>query len=1647
MPRINKRKIYDFSEQESENVQDPSDNYPVAPDISDGRTSTQKKFASQISRSGKQGKSKPTGQLFFASEALQKAGRPVSPLTSELVKLGPGEGSQSLKPKNKMVDGSQSRKTLDNPGEGSQSRKPPKNTVDGSQSRKTVNNPGEGSQSRKPSKNIVDGSQSRKTQYTPNVGSMSHSSQQKESFMTPTLRSFPPDPPASHRVSEESTSGELMEKSHHTVILNMDLPKLTGQCLTHRTLKGFWDKLRDLDRKNIDYDRYDLIDPSLCETITKTLMYMQVDEYVSWPQWSNEHLFTTLLTYVKDTNTTQGGGVTHALKKIRLNIKVISDSQWVHQFIGEVNNIVRKHDIMKLENLNSEEHTEVLSNWKEKLFLNSDYPPYTEYLANRIWSQKPKTLDEFLSYLFQAVMQTMETINFSLQLGANFEKKKSLAEKGDPSTDKNREKPTKKYKGNPSKENKKAITICNGCGKTHYSECWFKKHPDYNTEDKPFLESKKGLKYQKLGESTLDKFKQLNGDKLVAYKPTQVNDIFTDTISPTTESTLSLYFRDKERKHTVLIDTGAAGGNYVDSSIVEKFNLFSCNCKNKLICFASTCTNSNKCISTPVTLQNTYTELTTTLEARVVKGLPYDAIIGLPSIRKLNIFSIFPELVSELKSSHHSKKQCIDQDVRANISHTDRPVHVYMNEVQNNTVPKDVLLDREDDTDHIDEFIPPSPWEREPVDFDEIIDSIKIVGTPEFRQKCKNLIYAYKDRFALELQSDPAYIKPLILEVNVADWHKPTNSRPPRLQTIAKQYEINKFISKAIANNIIESSQSEYWSQVLLTPKPNGSYRFCLDYRLLNQCSKGMGWPIPNIELMLQRIGSKKPHFFAKLDLTSGYHQAPIHEDSRDFTAFRTHSGVYRWTRVPMGLKGAPGYFQHAMATQVLGDYIYDICELYLDDINTWGQTEEELLQNLEKILLRLREKNITLNPAKCELGMTEIEFVGHTISKEGLSFSKDKRDKVLTFRKPVTQKHMKSFLGLGAQFRKHVQDYANIAKPLQDCIKPYVPSKKIKWDERLEAAFELLQTSINECPTLYFLHNKGEILLNTDASDYGIGAYLHQIVEEIDYPVAFVSHTLTKTEINWSTIEKESYAIFYALQKLSHLLRDVHFTLKTDHKNITFVNTDHRQKVKRWKIAIQGFDFDIEHVAGRDNPIADGFSRLCQPEIETVNVDEDLTTYKQHYEDMSKVHNSRAGHFGVEPTLQKLTQNGKSWPEMRKDVRRFIRKCPCCQKMSALKVAIETHPFTTASYSIMDRVCIDAIGPLPEDELGNKYVITLIDAFSRFVLLISAKDTTAESAAQAILQWLGIFGIPSSIVSDNGTQFRNSLIQQLCSIAKIDHNMIHAYSKEENSIVERANKEVMRHLRAIIFDEIIKAKAFKYLPLVNRIINAQVHSSIGVSPAQIVFGNTLQLDRGIIFPHKNLDPSSTTYRTWIQDMLQVQSRIIQIAVDNQIETDKFHIQQRQIKNQTIFDINSYVLVEYENKQTPTKLHLRSKGPYRVVNKIGNIYTLQNIVTNKIEDYHVKLLRPFHYDPAITDPMDVARRDEEYHVIQQVLNHRFKDNKQTRTSLEFHIKWAGDKEPDWYTWSADYAKNQVIQQYMKTNKLSRFLSKRYKHDN
>ena len=466
------------------------------------------------------------------------------------------------------------------------------------------------------------------------------------------------------------------------------------------------------------------------------------------------------------------------------------------------------------------------------------------------------------------------------------------------------------------------------------------------------------------------------------------------------------------------------------------------------------------------------------------------------------------------------------------------------------------------------------------------------------------------------------------IKVNLEKWRISKNRGPPRVQSTAKQKELLRQINEMSENKIIQPSMASEYSHPLLTPKPEVQWRFCVDFRRLNDCSETIGWPIPNILHMIHRIGDHRSKIYGIMDLTKGYYQAPLSAASRIFTAFITFMGVFKWLRVPMGVKGAPSYFQKVLATVVLVGLLYVICELYIDDIIVHGKTEEEFLTRLQMIFERFRKHKITINPTKCKFGMPEVQFVGHIINENGTTFSREKIDKVLEIEPPKTQKEIRKFIGVVNYFRDHIKNQSILIKPLYAMIHDYQPTKKVNWNMEGITAFNEIKQAINNLPTLYFLDSSAPVYLHTDASDYGIGGYLFQLVDGQERPAAFMSKLFTKEEGRWSTPEKEAYAIYYSFIKFEHLIRDIKFCVRTDHKNLTNINSDTNPKVKRWKLAMQEYDFTIEYLPGDKNIVADAFSRLLQiNEEERLCLLDEFKISREVYEKIGKVHNTPVGH------------------------------------------------------------------------------------------------------------------------------------------------------------------------------------------------------------------------------------------------------------------------------------------------------------------------------------------------------------------------------------------------------------------------------------
>ena len=995
------------------------------------------------------------------------------------------------------------------------------------------------------------------------------------------------------------------------------------------------------------------------------------------------------------------------------------------------------------------------------------------------------------------------------------------------------------------------------------------------------------------------------------------------------------------------------------------------------------------------------------------------------------------------------------------------------------------------------------PTVTEDPEFAEILDSIRFDGAPSMRAAGTKAVTDLIKAFSKNLGKHSAKITPMDLKfLPNTVWHTGANSQPPRQQSRVKAAEILVQVTKMLDAGIIRASTSASYSQVMMTPKKDHSWRFCVDYRRLNVITVPNRFPLPRIDNLLQRLGDKKPKFFAVLDLTKGYYQAPLSEAAKILTAFITPHGLYEWNRVAMGLCGAPGYFQKAMATEVLRmDLLYQCCELYLDDIVVFGTTEEEFISNLRKVLQRLIDHNITVNPAKCQIGLEEIEYVGHTVSSKGTHFTREKLQKVIEFTRPKTGKQLRSFLGLANYFRTHVPNHSSRVEPLTRLLDKYDPKAVLPWKDIHTAAFKDVQQAINECTMLFFMDTTSPVHLYTDASDIGIGGYLCQVKDEVEYPIAFYSKSLTKEEKKWGTPALEGYAIFRAFQHFDYLLRDIHTSVHTDHLNLIYIKDSGEGKVIRWKLALQEYSFELAHVRGVDNDAADFMSRNEAAEVDDFVIDEpgkainmlnsiiahypdddenpddatpccstcqekqnekpgfligkDFAMYEnpavpplcedcnthglgpvnslnvlntdikfnippQAYIDIERVHHAIMGHHGVDDTLSKLHVQGKHWQYMREHVRRFIRECGHCQKNTYTGFEVQIPRYVAGRYQPMERWAIDTIH-LPHgvpDDSGNKYVVAIIDCFSRYLALYAIPVLEKTVVADVLLSHAGLFGIPSELISDNGGDFVNDVIAEMLNRIGTNHFTTLAHSKEENGIVERSNKETWRWLRGLLYSERIgRSNITRALPFVTRIHNSTKKRITGYSPGEIIFGRNVDLDRNILLPETTRNEPEVTTTEWMTERRRLQDAITTLAREQQLKHDNANYVKRTNTNKengdTVFPIGSYVLVSYPptdfGDRRPNKVTVMHRGPYEVTGRDGINYTLRNLISKKLEVKSVFLLRPFHFDAARTNPQDVALTDygSEYYV-EKIMSHTGRWGR--KGQMTFKVKWTGYDE-------------------------------------
>lgn len=402
-------------------------------------------------------------------------------------------------------------------------------------------------------------------------------------------------------------------------------------------------------------------------------------------------------------------------------------------------------------------------------------------------------------------------------------------------------------------------------------------------------------------------------------------------------------------------------------------------------------------------------------------------------------------------------------------------------------------------------------------------------------------------------------------------------------------------------SGIIEPSQSEWSAPIVVVKKKDGNIRLCVDYRKLNSITPFDAYPMPRADELIDKIGQAK--FITTLDLAKGYWQVPMKEEDRAKTAFATPTGLFQFKVMPFGLSGAPATFQRMMDSLVRG--LEEYTGVYLDDIIIFSNSWTEHLQHVQQVLLRLRKNRLTAKPAKCQFGMKECIYLGHIVGNGQVRPDPTKLAAVRNFPVPTTKKQVRAFLGLTGYYRKFIANYATVAAPLTDLTKKRLPDK-VNWTPECGLVFETLKGMLCESPVLINPDFTKQFILQTDASNRGVGAVLSQLDDDgRDRPIAYFSRKLLPREERYSTVEQECLAIKLGVEAFKVYLIGRPFVIQTDHRSLKWLNRlkESNNRLTRWSLALQPYTFVVKHRSGTSNGNADALSRCGATDMMDMSV------------------------------------------------------------------------------------------------------------------------------------------------------------------------------------------------------------------------------------------------------------------------------------------------------------------------------------------------------------------------------------------------------------------------------------------------------------
>ncbi|GFX31803.1 transposon Tf2-11 polyprotein [Trichonephila clavipes] len=691
----------------------------------------------------------------------------------------------------------------------------------------------------------------------------------------------------------------------------------------------------------------------------------------------------------------------------------------------------------------------------------------------------------------------------------------------------------------------------------------------------------------------------------------------------------------------------------------------------------------------------------------------------------------------------------------------------------------------------------------------------------------------------------------------------PVTARPRRLHP--KLYDAVKVeFEFLLAQGIIRPSKSPWSSPLHVVPKSDSTVRPVGDYRQLNSVTEFDSYPMPYLNDFAHALHGK--NIFSKIDIFKTFHQIPIAE-----------------------------------------------CDIPKTAVTTPWENAEEHRSHLRTIFQRLSSYGLKLNISKCVFGVTELIFLGHLITPDGIKPLPEKVQAVLDYKQPETVGSLRKFLGLLNFYRRFLPKAAEqqyLLSEFSKGSKGKKDSKPLNWSSEAITAFQRCKQALADAALLAHPSPSAPLALHVDASDYAIGGALHQVVDSELQPLAFFSRKLTSSEKSYSAYDRELLAIYSAIRHFRYMLEARDFTVFTDHKPLTYAFRQKSDKCSPRQIRqldfISQFTTNIVHIPGSDNIAADVLSRVSAITFpsqidydciaETQQTDQELHTLiasgtslelkkvtfpnssteimcdlstgtarpyipKQHRQDVfSAMHN--LSHPGIRRSVHLMKQRFV-WPSISSDVAKWARHCLACQKSKIHRHTRSPLSSFQEPSQHFDHVHLDLIGPLPPSN-GYTYCLTMIDRFSKWPEAQPLKDITAETVAEAFFSsWVSRFGTPAILTTDRGRQFESSLFKALSKLLGVQKCRTTGYHPQANGMIE----ELHRPLKSAIKCHATE-RWTEVLPIILLGLRASLKEDILCTPAELVFGTTIRLP-GEMFDSSKPDDDVVNFVSKLKSHMQ----------------------------------------------------------------------------------------------------------------------------------------------------------------------------------